>query len=66
MQLANGARCVASTGTVQDVDGVSLNLLCAAEMAAGGLDTTNPTWQVQYGPKSGPLTPVDVTQAWRG
>jgi hypothetical protein len=67
VQLANGARCVASTGTVQAVDGVSLDLLCTGGNAAGGLDAANLTWQVQYGPKSGgPLTPVDVTQAWRG
>jgi hypothetical protein len=66
VQLANGARCVASTGTVQAVHGVSLDLLCPDEMAAGGLDTTNPIWRVQYGPKSGPLAPVNVTQAWRG
>lgn len=67
VQLANGARCVASTGTVARVHGVSLILLCTGETAAGGLDTTNPTWRVQYGPKAGgPLTPVDVTRAWRG
>jgi hypothetical protein len=67
VQLANGARCVASTGTVQNVHGVSLDLLCSGETAAGGLDTTKPTWHVQYGPKSGgPLTQVDVTRAWRG
>ena len=67
VQLANGARCVASTGTVQSSHGVALDLLCPGETAAGGLDTTNATWHVQYGPKSGgPLTPVDVAQAWRG
>jgi hypothetical protein len=66
VQLANGALCVASTGTVQVVHGVSLNLLCPGETGAGGLDTTSPTWHVQYGPKTGPLAPVDVTRAWRG
>jgi hypothetical protein len=67
VQLANGARCLASTGTVQVAHGVSLDLLCPAEMGAGGLDTTNPIWHVQYGPTSGgQLTTVDVTHAWRG
>jgi hypothetical protein len=66
VQLANGARCVASTGTVQAVNDVSLNLLCPDGTAAGGLDTRSPTWHVQYGPKSGPLTRVDVARAWRG
>lgn len=67
VQLANGAHCVASTGTVQSVQGIALNLLCPGEMAAGGLDTANPLWQVQYGPKAGgPLTRVDVARAWHG
>ncbi|MEP7177708.1 MAG: hypothetical protein ABI775_01325 [Pseudonocardiales bacterium] len=66
VQLADGARCVASSGTVQVVDGVPLTLLCPGETGAGGLDTRSPTWHVRYGPKSGPLTSVDVVRAWRG
>jgi len=67
VQLANGARCVASGGTVHSVDGVSLNLLCPGGTAAGGLDTTSQLWQVEYGPQSGgTLAPVGVTHAWRG
>ena len=67
VQLANGARCVAATGTTQSVDGVSLNLLCPGGMAAGGLDRNGPLWHVKYGPATGgSLSSVDVTAAWRG
>lgn len=42
VQLANGARCVAATGTVPTVGGVSVNLRCPGGMVAGGLDRTGP------------------------
>lgn len=67
VQLANGARCVAGTGTVHSVAGVALNLLCPGGMAAGGLDRTNPSWQVSYGSATGDtLIKVGVVAAWRG
>jgi hypothetical protein len=67
VQLANGARCVASTGTVATSHGLALDLLCPGGTAAGGLDTMSPAWRVQYGPRSGgQLSPIDVTRAWRG
>ena len=67
VQLANGARCVAVTGTVQRVDGVSLNLQCAGGALAGGLDRTGRKWRVKYGRATGAgLTLVDVVAAWRG
>jgi hypothetical protein len=67
VQLSNGVRCLAATGTVQSVDGVSLNLLCPGGMAAGGLDMSGPTWHVKYGAATASsLTAVDVTAAWHG
>jgi eukaryotic-like serine/threonine-protein kinase len=67
VELANGARCVAATGTVQSVKGVALNLLCPDGLAAGGLDNKRPTWTVKYGTASaGHLTSVAVVAAWRG
>jgi hypothetical protein len=67
VQLANGARCVAATGTVQNVGSVLLNLLCPHGTAAGGLDTSGPVWRVKYGTAaSGQLTDVAVTAAWKG
>jgi hypothetical protein len=65
--LANGAHCVAATGTVQSVGKVSLNLLCPGGTAAGALDTSRPMWKVKYGaPTTGQLTDVAVTAAWKG
>lgn len=67
VELANGARCIAATGTVPEVDGLSLNLLCAGGMAAGGLDITGPQWRVRYGASAGgSLSLVAVSAAWRG
>jgi hypothetical protein len=63
--LANGARCVAATGTVQSVGNVSLNLLCPGGTGAGGLDTSRPKWRVKYGAATtGELTDVAVAAAW--
>jgi hypothetical protein len=67
VQLANGARCVAATGTVQTVGDVSLNLLCSGGTAAGGLDTSGAVWTVNYGTAaSGQVTEIAVTAAWTG
>jgi hypothetical protein len=65
--LANGARCVAATGTVQSVGKVALNLLCPGGTGAGGLDTSRPMWTVKYGAATtGELTDVAVAAAWKG
>jgi hypothetical protein len=65
--LANGARCVAATGTVQNVGNVSLNLLCPNGTGAGALDTSGPMWHVKYGtPTTGHLSEVAVAAAWKG
>ncbi len=67
LQLANGARCIAATGTVQNVGAVLLNLLCPDGKAAGGLDTSGAVWKVKYGTAAtGRLTEVAVTAAWKG
>lgn len=67
VQLANGARCVAASGTVQSVGGVSLNLLCPGGTAAGGLDDRHHKWTVKYGTaEAGSLVQVAVVAAWRG
>jgi hypothetical protein len=67
VQLANGAHCVAATGTVQNVGSVLLNLLCPHGTAAGGLDTSGPVWTVKYGTAAtGRLSDVAVTAAWKG
>lgn len=66
LELANGARCVAVTGTVPAVDGVNLDYSCGAATAAGsgGASAGAPT-TVAYGPRTGPLTRVGVTTVWR-
>lgn len=67
VQLANGARCVAASGTVQSVEGVALNLLCPGGTAAGGLDDHHAKWTVKYGAATaGRLVRVEVIAAWRG
>lgn len=65
VQLANGVRCVAVTGTVQSVEGVSLNLSCPGGTVAGALDNSGPAWHVKYGTATG-LSLVVVVAAWRG
>ncbi len=67
LQLANGARCVASTGTAPSVDGVTLNYVCGHDADAGTGRTTRLPVQVSYGAPGGPvLTTVTVTTIWDG
>ncbi|MDT4946453.1 MAG: hypothetical protein QOH14_3186 [Pseudonocardiales bacterium] len=71
LELANHVRCVAGTGTVPVVDGVSLSYVCGSGMAAGLV--AGPVAQngshltVKYGSPAGTtLAVVAVTTAWRG
>ncbi|MDP9092484.1 MAG: hypothetical protein M3O32_19495, partial [Actinomycetota bacterium] len=67
LELANGARCVAVTGTVASVAGVALNYLCGAGMAAGIVESDGTTMGVGYGAEDGTaLAEVRVTTAWWG
>lgn len=65
LQLHNGVRCVASTGTVPAVAGVNLTYHCAdgADAALGGVSGSHLT--AQYAPPgAGSLTNMTVTTVW--
>jgi hypothetical protein len=65
--LANGARCVAATGTVPTVDGVALNYVCPAGRDAGIVKTAGTPHQVHYAaPTDSTLTTVAITTIWHG
>lgn len=67
LQLANGARCVASTGTAPSVDGVTLNYVCGPDADAGTGHATGLPVLVSYGaPGGAALTRVSVTTIWDG
>ncbi|MCU1655891.1 MAG: hypothetical protein JWO57_547 [Pseudonocardiales bacterium] len=67
LELANHAHCVAATGTVPVVAGVSLNYLCGAGMGAGIVRSEPTRMQVKYGLATGSqLMSVAVAVAWRG
>jgi hypothetical protein len=66
LTLANGARCVAATGTVSQVHGVSLGYTCTGGMAAALLPGTAATRDADFGSPSGTtLRRVNVTTIWR-
>jgi hypothetical protein len=64
LELVNGTHCVAVTGTVAQVQTVSLLYACGSGTGAGDLDRTRSPMTVQYGPQSGPLTATVVTVVW--
>ena len=65
IQLDNGVRCVASTGTVPAVDGVDLAYHCAdgGDAALGGVQGARLTAQYA-GPAQHGLTTMTVTTVW--
>jgi hypothetical protein len=65
LELANGKRCIISTGTVPTVAGIALNYVCGQGMSAG-LVAATPA-EVRYGVASGTsLATVMITEIWRG
>jgi hypothetical protein len=67
LELANGARCVAATGTVPTVGGVALNYLCGSNRDAGIVGGSGRPVQVGYGSPSGStLTRVAIATIWSG
>jgi len=67
LELVNGARCVAVTGTVARVDGVDLGYVCGAANGAGIVVDDDRHLVVGFGPEAGPhLSQVAVRVAWRG
>jgi len=67
LQLANGFRCVAVTGTVPEIAGVPLGYRCEHNIAAGLTAAHGPTMRARYGPADGTsLQTVAVAVAWRG
>jgi hypothetical protein len=64
--LSNGARCVAVTGAVPQLNGIDLTYGCGEGTVAGLTSTTNGALVAHYGPSTGPLHDVGVRTAWRG
>lgn len=65
LELANGHRCVAATGTVSSVAGVTIDYFCDSNGGAGGLKRNGSEWTIDYlPPHSTNLTRVSVTTAW--
>jgi hypothetical protein len=65
LELANGARCVAVTGTVPLIGAIPLEYSCGGGAGAGRLTTVAALMSVQYAASpDGPLQTVDVTTAW--
>jgi hypothetical protein len=66
-QLDNGARCVASTGTVPEVQGINLGYHCTDGSDAGLRDVSAPLVTADYGdPESQTVQSANVTKIWRG
>lgn len=67
LQLDNGVRCVASTGTVPAVQGVSLGYSCLDGSDAALLDPSATPVTADYGdPRTQSLQPVTVATIWLG
>jgi hypothetical protein len=66
LQLANGARCVAITGVVPTVDGVTLEYSCASGDMAGLRAGADGQLTARYGSTHGPLHVEQVAAEWRG
>jgi hypothetical protein len=67
LQLVNGARCVATTGTVPTVAGVALNYLCGSDHDAGIVGAQGRPLYVGYGSPSGTtLARVAIATIWSG
>jgi hypothetical protein len=66
LRLANGARCVAATGTVPHAAGVDLGFQCGHGADAGLLPGHAALRTAEYGnPDTGALRRVSVTTIWR-
>jgi hypothetical protein len=67
LELANGAHCVAVTGTVSTVAGVALNYHCGGDRSAGLIRTGSVANRAEYAATTaGRLTSVAVTAVWFG
>jgi hypothetical protein len=67
IELSNGARCEAVTGTVPSVNGVAFSYQCGASMVAGIIGNDGAHILVDYGAREATtFTHVAVTRAWRG
>ncbi|HEV7203997.1 MAG TPA: hypothetical protein VGN18_05265 [Jatrophihabitans sp.] len=67
LQLADGRRCTASTGTVPFVDDVALSFRCTGGVYAAVVDARAATVVVQYGtPSATTLQRARVSAMWRG
>jgi hypothetical protein len=67
LELGNGVRCVASTGTVPAVQGVNLGYRCTDGAYAGLIDTKSATVTADYGDATAQtVQSVTVTTIWRG
>jgi hypothetical protein len=66
LELANGAHCIAGTGTVAVVAGVPMSYLCGTGLGAGQLTGPPAAMTVEYGSATGSaVAVVPVTTAWR-
>ena len=66
IQLSNGARCVATTGTVPQVNGVDLGFHCTDGRDAALVSATALAVAEYGAPSAGALRRVTVTTIWRG
>lgn len=67
LQLAGGARCVASTGTVPSVAGVALNYACGPSADAGIVASGATPSEVYYAaPTATVLTMIAIDTSWTG
>lgn len=67
LQLDDGRRCTASTGTVPFVDGVALSFRCSGGVYAAVVDARAASVTVQYGPATATvLQRAHVRVLWRG
>jgi len=67
IQLSNGQRCVAITGTVQVVGNIALTYACASGAAAGLVSSPDKLRSAFYrADATAPLEQVVVTDTWIG
>lgn len=64
LELVGGARCVALTGTVEIVGGITLEYGCTSGDAGGGLDRHRKQWRVLVRSGKTSLERVAVRTAW--
>jgi hypothetical protein len=65
LELTNGDRCVAITGTAETVAGIAMSWGCKPGAEAGGLDRHGALWMIEYrAPHSSTIISVGVATAW--